>query len=150
MQKAVTMECEEIDVLELLPQRPPFVMIDRLLHCDTVVTRTSLRVDEGNIFCADARLTEAGVIENIAQTCAARMGYINKYVHRDTVKLGFIGAIRDMEISRLPRAGEVLTTRVEMLEEVFRMTLVNASVRVGEELICSCEMKISTTDIESQ
>ncbi|MDR2130194.1 MAG: pseudouridylate synthase [Odoribacteraceae bacterium] len=144
------MEHETIDVLELLPQRPPFVMIDRLLHCDTMMTSTSFQVREGTIFCDDARLTEAGLIENIAQTCAARVGYINKYVYRKPVKLGFIGAIRDMEITRLPRVGEVLTTRVETLEEIFQMTLVSARVRAGEEWIASCEMKIATTDIESR
>jgi predicted hotdog family 3-hydroxylacyl-ACP dehydratase len=141
---------DEIDVLELLPQRPPFVMIDRLLHCDMTETRASLRVDENTFFREDNRLTEPGLVENIAQTCAARMGYINKYARHDTVKLGFIGAIRDMEISRLPRVGEVLTTRVEVREEIFQVTLVNASIKVGEELIASCGMKIFTTDISSK
>jgi predicted hotdog family 3-hydroxylacyl-ACP dehydratase len=137
------MQFDKIAVLELLPQRPPFVMIDRLLYCDTAVTRTSLRVEEGNIFCDDGRLSEAGLIENIAQTCAARLGYINAYLLHDTVKVGFIGAIRDLEIRRLPRAGEVVTTRVEVVEEIFRMTLARATVTAGEEIVASCEMKIS-------
>ena len=38
------------DILELLPQRRPFVMIDSLLYCDTAVTRTSLEVRDDNIF----------------------------------------------------------------------------------------------------
>lgn len=28
------MEFEKIDILDLLPQRPPFVLIDRLVHFD--------------------------------------------------------------------------------------------------------------------
>lgn len=141
------MEFEEIDILELLPQRPPFVMIDCLLHCDKEVTRTSLLIKEENIFCEKGLLTESGLIENIAQTCAARMGYINKYLYNNTVKLGFIGAIRNLEIVRLPHVNEILTTQITVVEEVFQMTLVNASVRIDDETIASCEMKISITDI---
>ena len=68
---------EDITLKELIPQRPPFVMIDKLLSCDMVVTTTELEVREDNIFVADGRLTAEGLMENIAQTCAARMGYIN-------------------------------------------------------------------------
>ncbi|MDR1343493.1 MAG: pseudouridylate synthase [Prevotellaceae bacterium] len=137
---------EEVNVLELLPQRPPFVMVDKLLCCDMDVTETSLGVREENIFCDDGRLTESGLVENIAQTCAARMGYINKYINNDTVKLGFIGSIRNMEIRRLPQAGEALTTRICTMEEVLRMTLVSATVTVGRELIASAEMKIAIVE----
>jgi len=140
---------EEIDVLTLLPQRPPFVMIDKLLYCDKEVTKTAFLIREDSIFCDNGWLTESGLAENIAQTCAARMGYINIYILKNTVKLGFIGAIRNMEFLRLPRAGETVTTQITVMEEVFKMTLVTAQVTVGEELVASSEMKISITDIDS-
>jgi predicted hotdog family 3-hydroxylacyl-ACP dehydratase len=142
------MKFEEINVLDILPQRPPFVMIDALLYCDKKMTKTALSIKAENIFCDNGHLSESGLIENIAQTCAARMGYINKYIYLNTVKLGFIGSIRNMEIFRLPQLGEQLTTGIDTLEEIFQMTLVNATITVGEEIISSCEMKISITDIE--
>ncbi|MDR3188740.1 MAG: pseudouridylate synthase [Prevotellaceae bacterium] len=137
------MNFKEVSIPELLPQRPPFVMVDALLRCDDEVTVTSLLVRDDNIFCDNGRLTEAGVIENIAQTCAARMGYISKYICNGTVKLGFIGAIRNMELLRMPQAGETITTRISTVEEIFQMTLVSAEVCAGEELIASAEMKIA-------
>ena len=142
------MRFEDIDILELLPQHPPFVMIDKLLHCDFDVTRTSLYINDENIFCDNGRFSESGLIENIAQTCAARIGYINVYVDKKMIKLGFIGAIRNLEIFRLPKIGELLETKIVTMEEVFKMTLVNATITVGEEIIASCEMKISTTDVD--
>jgi predicted hotdog family 3-hydroxylacyl-ACP dehydratase len=123
-------------------------MIDHLLAFDRVVTKTALSVREDNIFCDENRLTESGLIENIAQTCAARMGYINKYLSNDGVKLGFIGSIRNLEIFRRPKVGESIHTQIQVMEEIFQMTLVNATVTVGEELIASGEMKISITDID--
>ena len=144
------MPFEDVNILEILPQRQPFIMIDKLLHCDQQITSTSFQVREDNIFCDNGCLTESGVIENIAQTCAARMGYINLYMLNDAVKLGFIGAIRNMQINRLPRLGEVLNTKITVVEEVFQMTLVTAQVTIGEELIASSEMKISISDITSE
>lgn len=41
------MEFEKIDILDLLPQRPPFVLIDRLVHFDEHCTVTRFTVPEG-------------------------------------------------------------------------------------------------------
>ncbi|GHU97036.1 hypothetical protein FACS1894156_8570 [Bacteroidia bacterium] len=144
------MSLERIAILDLLPQRPPFVMIDQLTHFDEVLTCTQLTVAADNIFVENGCLSEAGVIENIAQTCAARMGYINKYLQSDTVKLGFIGAIKNLIINNLPKVGEVLNTSIEVVNEVFALTLVNAKVEVGGQLAAACEMKISLTEIEAR
>ena len=82
------MDFEDIDILTLLPQRPPFIMIDKLLSCDKIITKTRFLVRKDNIFIEQGRLTSSGLIENIAQTCAARMGYINQYIYKENIKLG--------------------------------------------------------------
>jgi predicted hotdog family 3-hydroxylacyl-ACP dehydratase len=144
------MEFEKIDILEIIPQRPPFVMVDKLIYCDKETTKTALRVREDNIFVENGCLSAPGLIENIAQTCASRMGYINKYIYNETVKIGFIGAIRNQDIVRLPVVSETLITQIKTVEEVFQMTLVTASVHIDSELITSCEMKIAITDIDGK
>ena len=142
-------ELSSIDVLTLLPQRPPFVMIDRLTHFDETVTTTQLTVRTDNLFTeADGHLNPCALVENIAQTCAARMGYINRYIYRQRVRLGYIGGIKNLQVLRTPRVGELLTTSIEVLQEVMRLTLVNATVRVGDEVIVTAEMKIALSDIE--
>jgi len=143
------MNFEEINILDIIPQRPPFVMVDKLLHCDPQITKTSLIVQEDNIFCENGVLAEAGLIENIAQTCAARAGNSGSGIGENGgVKIGFIGAIRNLEIARLPKIGETLITQVDTVQEVFNTTLVNATVSVGDEIIATGEMKISMTDKE--
>lgn len=137
------------DILELLPQRRPFVMIDSLLYCDMAVTRTSLEVREDNIFNDGGHLSTAGICENIAQTCAARLGYLS-LASGQPVRLGFIGAISNMQMSRTPRAGEVLVTEINVLQEVFNITLVHAVVRSGDEIIAETDLKIALADDEAQ
>lgn len=134
----------KIDIRSLLPQRDPFVAVDRLVHYDDteVVTETLVKAD--SLFTEDGRLTAAGLMENIAQTCAARIGFRTLYVlGLDKVDIGVIGALRNMEIHALPLAGQTLTTRVTVKEEAFGITLVEASVRSEGQIMAEGEMKIA-------
>lgn len=134
----------KIDIRSLLPQRDPFVAVDRLVHYDDteVVTETLVKAD--SLFTEDGRLTAAGLMENIAQTCAARIGFRTLYVlGLDKVDIGVIGALRNMEIHALPLAGQTLTTRVTVREEAFGITLVEASVTSEGRTLAEGEMKIA-------
>lgn len=141
------MEIKDIDILTLIPQRRPFVMIDRLLTFDEIESSTDFVIKEDNIFCKDGLFLETGIMENIAQTCAARIGYIN-INNNESVKIGVIGSIKDLIITKLPKVGTTLLTKVKVLSEVFAITLVEAEVYDNDELIAKCEMKISLTDKE--
>ena len=138
-------EFEKTDVHTLLPQQEPFVMIDRLVHYDPVRTVTSLEVRADNIFVDNGHLSVPGINENIAQTCAARMGYIS-CSSGERVRIGVIGAITGFSVSRTPLTGEVLTTTIDVVQEVFQVTLVHATVRVGDELIAETDLKIALQD----
>ena len=140
---------EDIPLGELIPQRPPFVMIDKLVSCDMVVTVTELKVCEDNIFVADGRFTAEGLMENIAQTCAARMGYIN-LSKGEKVKIGVIGAVNSFDIFQTPKVGEHIVTTIEVVEELFQITLVKAFVRCGDETIAQANMKIALMDMDMQ
>lgn len=142
-------EIKDIPLNELIPQRPPFVMIDRLMSSDEVYSTTELEVREDNIFVENERLTASGLIENIAQTCAARIGYIN-LSSGQPVKIGVIGSISNLTIARTPKVREKLTTTIQLLEEVFNVTMVLASIKIGDEEIVSANMKIALTDIDSK
>ena len=133
----------DIDILELLPQRPPFVMVDHLVDYSETQTTCELTVRPDNVFCENGELAAAGLIEHIAQTCAARLGYYNKYILKTGVRLGFIGEVKDLYIVRLPREGETLNTTIVVMQEIFDVTLVTAEVRVGEEVIATTRLKIA-------
>lgn len=144
------MEFGKIDIHELLPQQEPFVMVGKLRHFDMEKTITTTKIVDSNIFVEKGVFTASGIIENIAQTCAARIGYVNKYILKKEIQLGFIGAIRNLNLYRCPRVGEVIETSIITIEEIFGMTLVTATVKVGDEIIADSEMKIALSEIESQ
>jgi predicted hotdog family 3-hydroxylacyl-ACP dehydratase len=140
---------QDIPLNELIPQRPPFVMIDRLVSSDAVFSVTELEVRPDNLFVDNGRMTAAGLVENIAQTCAARIGYINLN-SGEAVKIGVIGSISNLNIARTPKVGEHLVTTIKLLEEVFQVTLVEAIVKSDDEVLAQCNMKIALTDIDSK
>ena len=77
----------------------------------------------------------------MAQSCAARIGYICKYIKKIPVKPGYIGSIRNLIVERLPRAGETISTQVIHREEIFGITLSDVVVRSGEEILATATMK---------
>lgn len=140
----------DIDILELLPQRPPFVMVDHLTDYSETQSSCDLTIRKDNVFCESGVFAAAGLIEHIAQTCAARLGYFNKYVLKVGVRLGFIGEVKDLDIVRLPREGETLNTTIVVMQEIFDVTLVTAEVRVGEEVIATTRLKIAQGEQSSE
>jgi predicted hotdog family 3-hydroxylacyl-ACP dehydratase len=146
------MKLEELCIPDLLPQRPPFIMIDRLTYYDPLTARTVFTVREDGPFCRDGRMEEAGLIENIAQTCAVHTGYKTKTEpQRDgVIKIGLIGMIKRMRILRRPAEGEALETTIRIAGEVFSTSLVEAEVEIAGRTVATCEMKIFLTDINSR
>lgn len=141
------MDLRDIDILTLLPQRPPFVMIDHLIAHNDGESTAELTVRQDNLFCREGRLLETGIVETIAQTCAARIGYMNLYQKQESVKIGLIGAIKDFRTdSELPKVGERIECHIRVVSEVFTITLVEAEVTCQGRLVARCEMKISLTD----
>ena len=145
-----------IDIHTLLPQQEPFVMVGSLIEIDEPFDKlrdhdklrdrsfaTETEVKAENIFVDDGQLSASGLIENIAQTCAARIGFVNKYILKKGIQIGFIGAVRNLEVVKLPKVGQTITTKVNVVEEVFGMTLAHATVTCEGETLVTTEMKIA-------
>ena len=129
------------DIISLIPQRPPFVMIDRLTGYDETIATTAFVVKPENVFVENGRLTEPGLVENIAQTAAARAGYVAKQENKP-VQLGYIGAVKNLVIHALPFVNDELTTEISITNQIFDVTLITGKISCKESLLASCEMKI--------
>ena len=137
-----------IDIHGVLPQQDPFVMVGRLVKFELTSSTTETLVEESNIFVDDGVFSACGLMENIAQTCASRIGFYNKYILGNEVQIGYIGAIRDYKIIGKANVGSVITTTVDVLEEVFGMTLASAVVSCEGEVIATASIKLAVKSIE--
>jgi len=129
------------DILAIIPQRAPFVMIDALETCTSENASTTFTVQADNILVADGVLQEAALIENIAQTAAAHMGYTCQQENKP-VPVGFIGAVQNLVIHSLPLVNDVLQTEIVVKNQVFNATIIAGSIVLNGKLIANCEMKI--------
>lgn len=129
------------NILELIPQRPPMVMIDQLIACTEKEATTTFTISEENVFCEGGVFSEAGLIENIAQTAAAQVGYICKEKNIP-VPIGFIGALKNLEIFFFPKAGEKIISSIQIENEVMGITLISGKVLCNDKVAARTEMKI--------
>ena len=141
---------DQIAIGEILPQREPFLFVDRLVSYDDRETVTSFTVPAEHLLVEEGHLTASGILENMAQSSAARIGYLCKYVLHVPVRIGYIGAIRNFRVQRLPAVGETLTTTILFREDVFGITLADAVVRVGEEIIAEASLKTALGEKEAE
>ena len=128
-------------ILDLIPQRDPIVMVDEFLGIDDNISKTRLAVKDDNIFVDDGMLSECGLIEHIAQSAAARVGYVFK-TNNQEIPIGYIGSVNNFELKEFPKVGEVISTEIEIIQEVFNITLIQAKCYINDVEIASCKMKI--------
>jgi predicted hotdog family 3-hydroxylacyl-ACP dehydratase len=137
------MNPSEYDILTLLPQRPPFVFVDGLAYCDEKDATTRFRVKADCLLCDEGKLQPHGLMENIAQSCAARIGYLS-LKKSGSVGIGLIGSVSDFEVVKLPKVGDEIETRITVDEEVFNFTLVSAQVlEASGSVVATARMKIA-------
>lgn len=129
------------NITEYIPQRAPIVMVDTIEYCEGNKTITTFKVQPDNIFVKNGFLQEPGIIENIAQTAAAKAGYEVKKLGAEPL-VGFIGAVKDLLIHDLAPVGSTIETTVTLKMEVMGVTLIEGKSTCNGKDIASCEMKI--------
>ena len=129
------------EVFPFIPQRPPFVMIDKVVSADETTSVTSFAIRQDHLFVEDGVFTEPGLIENMAQTAAAGTGYKAQQDNRPA-PVGYIGAIKGLQVKELPGVGETITTKITFQHQVMNAHIVQGVVSIGDREIASCELKI--------
>jgi hypothetical protein len=129
------------NIFPLIPQKPPFVMVSKLLYVDEINTRSSFYINADNLFVKNNIFQEAGLLENIAQTAALRAGYIAESETKP-VAVGYISLVKDFEVFGLPKVNDELITEITIENQIFDVTIFSGKVWHNEKLLTKCEMKV--------
>lgn len=135
------MQPSDCEIRDLIPQRPPMVMIDMLVNAGETKGEGIFHVIESNPLCLGGHLTEAGIIECIAQTAAAYTGYLRLSEKKDIVR-GYIGSVKNLKIFSLPKAGDDIRTEIILENELLGFTIITGRVLCHDRLMAECEMRI--------
>ena len=140
------MLAEKNIVNKLIPQGSPMLMVDSLLEHEGYRTLSGFTIGDENIFVERNKFTEAGIIENMAQTAALHTGWLAMN-ERDVDEgfkppIGVIGSVKNFKLFRLPEVNSLLETEIIIQTEIFNATVVNARTRSGKEILAEAELKI--------
>jgi predicted hotdog family 3-hydroxylacyl-ACP dehydratase len=131
------------EVTSYIPQRPPMVMVDMLVSSDENTTTSLFRPGHDCILCNDGYFSEAGLIENMAQTAALRSGY-EAHKNSENIRVGFIGAVKKFRLYFLPVENDLLETKIEVLNSLLNASIVKATVQIDGEIAAQAELSIFT------
>lgn len=127
-------------VEKLLPQKFPFVMVDKMYDYTETSLISGFTIQKESIFFQDGNFEESGLIEHIAQSIALHTGY-QFFLKNEPAPTGYIGSIKDVEIRQLPKLGDEIQTTVSILQEFAGITLVDVVTKLNNIVIASGQMK---------
>lgn len=128
-------DVSNIDISNFLPHREPMQMVTSVLEIDEKSVATQFYISKDCIFLKDGKLTEPGLIENAAQAASGVVGQsffeINDVEGTGNKVVGYISAIKKVEIFQLPKVGETIITKAKLLSRF----------DTGEMTMCSFEIE---------
>lgn len=124
----------------LIPQRFPFVMVDKLYSYSETELVSGFTIPNDALFLEKDTFLESGIIEHMAQSVALHTGY-QFYLRNEIAPTGYIGSVKDIEISQLPKLHDEIITTVSILQEFGGITLVDVVTKLNDVEIAKGQMK---------
>ena len=127
-----------MDIQKLIPQQPPFVFVDRIYDISDTFFRSEFSIGEKSLLTRNGCFSEAGLVEHVAQSMAAYIGYHNQ----DNVRVGVVAAVENFTFSTLPVCGENIQTEITILNKVFDISHVKSVTYSNGKIIAEGRMKL--------
>lgn len=132
-------------IIQLIPQKPPFVMVDSLFEYSHLTGKMGFTIPDDNILVQNGQFSEPGVIEHMAQSMSLHRGYRGFLAGLERPETGFIGSIKSVEVFILPKVGSRLTTYVDIQHEIKNVTMVTARTEdENGKIIATSDMRTVT------
>lgn len=132
-------------ITDYIPHRAPFVMVGNLVNATRERFESDFKVAGDNVLVRDGFFQETGLIEHIAQTCAASFGYLDREEGGEP-KIGFIGAVSKVLVTELPPVGATIRTVVTPLHQLGNIYLVKGESFLDGRILLGCELKIVVSE----
>lgn len=132
-----------MDIKNLIPQRSPIIMVDKLVRVEGEEAVCMLTVRQDNFFIDnDNLMAESGLIEHIAQSASAFAGYKAVAAGATKPPVGYIGEVKNFHLFQRPGIGDTITTTITMGPEVGGITIIRGESKVGNQAVADTTMKI--------
>lgn len=127
---------------QVLPHRPPMLLLGALTACDGASVSATATVASGSpLVREDGTVEEAALVEILAQGYAALLGWRGIIAGRP-VKKGFLVGSRSLAIHRPLRAGEKVTVTLRTVGAIEGFALAEGEIRAGDEVVAAGTIKL--------
>ena len=122
-------------------------MVDTITDISNTHVVTEFEVKSTCIFVEEGKFAEVGLIENMAQTCSAIVGqFLFGIEDTSNYVIGYISAIKKLELFALPKVQEVVRTEAELLSRFdtdgYYICSMRCNAFVGDILMATAEMNL--------
>ncbi|HBV16856.1 ABC transporter permease [Chryseobacterium carnipullorum] len=146
------MEIKEdlINIHHFLPHREPMLMADYILELTKEKVVTSFEIKEDNIFVHNDEFVEAGLIENLAQTCSSILGQsFFENPEADTKVIGFITNIKKIELFALPKTGHKIISKASLISQYENICTIFCETFNQGKLLIRAEINLFIQEVKS-
>jgi predicted hotdog family 3-hydroxylacyl-ACP dehydratase len=147
------MEIKEDNIINIhnfLPHREPMLMADYILELTKEKVVTSFEILEDNIFVHNNEFVEAGLIENLAQTCSSIFGQsFFENPEADTKVIGFITNIKKIEVFALPKVGDKIISKASLISQYENICNIFCETFNNDELLIRAEINLFIQEVKS-
>ncbi|WP_312767239.1 ABC transporter permease [Epilithonimonas sp.] len=138
-----------INIHNFLPHREPMLMTDYILELKEDKVITSFKITQDNIFVSDNKFIEAGLIENLAQTCSSILGqsfFQNPNV--ETKVIGFITNIKKIEIFTLPKVDDIIISKASLISQFENICNIFCETFLDDEILIRAEINLFIQEVK--
>ncbi len=127
----------------LIPHRAPMRFIDALTDCTDTTARAHTHFTADHFAVADGAVLEAALVECLAQTIAAALGYRGRASGTTgAANHGMLAAVSNFKIHAPPPLDQLLTIEVREVKRLGPMLLIAGTISCAEQLIASGELSL--------
>lgn len=128
---------------QLIPHRAPLRWVEELIDCtDTTATATT-RFTADHFAVTDGQVSEAALVELMAQTVAAALGQRMAASGKSgAVNNGMLAAVSNFKIHARPPLEQTLTIEVREVKRLGPMLMITGKISCGAELIATGDLSL--------
>lgn len=140
-------------ILERLPHRFPFLLVDRVIRFEqdkTLLAIKNVTINEpffSGHFPVKAVMPGVLIVEALAQAAAILASYSSDWVPDES--LFYLGSIDNTRFKKIVVPGDQLHLDVEILKRRSRVWKFRGVASVGNEIVCTTEMTSAEGKVES-
>jgi len=117
--------------------------VDALTACTETTATCTARFCAGHFATNDDHVIETALVECVAQTVAAALGYrLRNGGNRGTPNNGMLVAVSNFKILRRPALGQTLTVEVRELKRLGPMLMIAGTISCDGTLIAQGELSL--------